>query len=440
MRVLMLPWLAHGHISPYLELAKNLTSRNFTIYLCSTPMNLTSIQKRITQKQSLSIKLVQLHLPSFPDLLPHHHTTNGLPPHLMPALKSAFENSAGEFSSIVKTINPDLVIYDFNQPWVPTIAAKHSIPAVEFLTTSAVMGASALHIFFKPGVEFPFPEIQLRGFHENKFRQVVDVTLGEVNQEQSPLAAMEKSFKIILFNTCRELEGKYIDYLSVLTGKKIVPAGPPVQETVSETEKTEVINWLDKKKDSSTVFVSFGSEYFLSKVEIEEVAHGLELSGVNFIWVVRFPVGEKTRVEEALPKGFLDRIGERGLVVEGWAPQLQILAHSSTGGFVSHCGWNSVLESLKFGVPIVAVPMQLDQPLNARLVEDVGVGVEVEREEDGRLNKYEIAKVIKKIVVEESGEGIRVKAKEFSENIRLRGEEKIDELVEELVQLCKEFD
>jgi len=266
------------------------------------------------------------------------------------------------------------------------------------------------------------------------------VTFSEVNQEQSPLAAMEKSFKIILFNTCRELEGKYIDYLSVLTGKKIVPAGPLVQETVSETEKTEVMNWLDKKKDSSTVFVSFGSEYFLSKEEIEELAHGLELSGVNFIWVVRFPVGEKTRVEEALPKGFLDRVGERGLVVEGWAPQLQILAHSSTGGFVSHCGWNSVLESLKFGVPIVAVPMQLDQPPNARLVEEVGVGVEVEREEDGRLNRYEIAKVIGKVVVEENGKGIRVKAKEFSENIRLRGEEKTDELVEELVQLCKEFD
>ncbi|XP_058204981.1 UDP-glucosyltransferase 29-like [Rhododendron vialii] len=438
MRVLMQPWLAHGHISPYLELAKKLANRNFTIYFCSTPVNLTSIRKRITQDQSLFIKLVELHLPSSPDLPPHHHTTNALPPHLMPALKSAFDNSVPQFSAILKTLNPDLVIYDYNQPWVPTIAAELDIPAVEFLTPGAAMCSLSLHRYNKPGVEFPFPEIQLKVFFQTRFRRAVEETFREGNTIQGPLTAMENSFKIILFNTCRELEGKYVDYLSILTGKKIVPVGPLVQEVVNETEETEVMNWLGKKNDSSTVFVSFGSEFFLSREEIQEVAHGLEISGVNFIWVVRFPVGETTRVEEALPKGFLDRVGERGLIVEGWAPQAQILAHSSTGGFVSHCGWNSVLESLNFGVPIIAMPMQLDQPPNARLVEELGMAMEVEREEDGRLNSHEIAKVIRKVVVEESGEGMRVKAKEFSNNVRLRGEEAIDELVEELVRLCKE--
>ncbi|KAG5557056.1 hypothetical protein RHGRI_007343 [Rhododendron griersonianum] len=347
MRVLMQPWLAHGHISPYLELAKKLANRNFTIYFCSTPVNLTSIRKRITQEQSLSIKLVQLHLPSSPDLPPHHHTTNALPPHLMPALKSAFDNSVPEFSAIVKTLNPDLVIYDYNQPWVPTIAAELHIPAVEFLTPGAAMCSLSLHRYNKPGVEFPFPEIQLKGFFQTRFRRAVEETFREGNRMQGPLTALENSFKIILFNTCRELEGKYVDYLSILTGKKIFPVGPLVQEIVNETEETEVMNWLDKKNDSSTVFVSFGSEFFLSKEEIEEVAHGLEISGL-------------------------------------------------------------------------------------------GVAMEVEREEDGRLSRHEIAKVIRKVVVEESGEGMRVKAKEFCNNVRLRGEEAIDELVEELVQLCKE--
>ncbi|CAL5365387.1 unnamed protein product [Camellia sinensis] len=145
------------------------------------------------------------------------------------------------------------------------------------------------------------------------------------------------------------------------------------------------------KGEYSTLFVSFGSEYFMSKEEIEEIAHGLELSMVNFIWVVRFPNGEKVELEEALPKGFVDRLGERGLVVDGWAPQARILTHSSTGGFVSHCGWNSVLEGLKFGVPIVAMPMQFEQPLTAKLVEEVGVAVEVNRDINGRLNRDEIA-------------------------------------------------
>ncbi|CAL5365397.1 unnamed protein product [Camellia sinensis] len=163
----------------------------------------------------------------------------------------------------------------------------------------------------------------------------------------------------MLYNTCRELEGKYIDYLPVIGEKKVVPVGPLVQGIVDdENEHSEIIQWLDNKGEYSTLFVSFGSEYFVSKEEIEEIAHGLELSMVNFIWVVRFPNGEKVELEEALPKGFVDRLGERGLVVDGWAPQARILTHSSTGGFVSHCGWNSVLEGLKFGVPIVAIPMQ----------------------------------------------------------------------------------
>lgn len=132
--------------------------------------------------------------------------------------------------------------------------------------------------------------------------------------------------------------------------------------------------WLNKKEKRSCILVSFGSEFYLSKGDMEEIAHGLELSHVNFIWVVRFPgsgeQGERKKkknvVEEELPKGFLERVGERGMVVEEWVPQVQILKHRSTGGFLSHCGWSSVLESIKSGVPIIAAPMQLDQPLNAR--------------------------------------------------------------------------
>ncbi|XP_028105123.1 beta-D-glucosyl crocetin beta-1,6-glucosyltransferase-like [Camellia sinensis] len=151
--------------------------------------------------------------------------------------------------------------------------------------------------------------------------------------------------------------------------------------------------------------------------EMEEIAHGLELSKVNFIWVVR--------------------VGERGMVVEGWAPQVKILRHSSIGGFVTHCGWNFVLESIEFGVPIMAMPMHLDQPLNPRLIEEVGVGVEVKRDQTGRLHIEEIARVLKTTVVEQKN-GIRIKrkARELSEKITMKKEEEIDEVVGELVSLC----
>ncbi|KAG5517693.1 hypothetical protein RHGRI_038169 [Rhododendron griersonianum] len=144
-KVLMLPWLAHGHITPFLELAKTLSTKNFEIYLCSTPINLSSIQNRITKTQySLPIKLTPLHLPPSPELPPHHHTTNGLPPRLIPALINAFEMASPSFSHVLQTLSPDLVIYDSMLPWAPIITSENKIPAVEFITTGAAVNARSL--------------------------------------------------------------------------------------------------------------------------------------------------------------------------------------------------------------------------------------------------------------------------------------------------------
>ncbi|KAF3445349.1 hypothetical protein FNV43_RR10525 [Rhamnella rubrinervis] len=435
-RVLMLPWLAHGHISPFLELAKKLTKRNFQIYLCSTPVNLTSIKPKLPQKYSVSIKLVELHLPSLPELPPHYHTTNGLPLNLMPTLKQAFDMSSPNFANILSTVKPDLLIYDFVQPWAPQLASSMNIPAVNFISFGAVMISFMLHAAKYNGVdhEFPFPEIYLSDFMRANFNQFIETSADE--HLDRVLKCMERSNSFILMKTFRELEGKYMNYLSTTFGMKVVPAGPLVQDPDLEDDNVGIINWLDKKERSSTVFVSFGSEYYLSKEDIEEIAHGLELSEVNFIWVLRFPFGEKMELEEALPTGFLGRVREKGMVVENWAPQLKILRHSSIGGFVSHCGWSSVIESLNFGVPIIAMPMQLDQPMNARLVEDIGVALEVKRENNGRIKRGNVAKVIKEVVFEKIGDGIRKKAREMSDLIKEKGEEEIDDMVKELAKLC----
>lgn len=198
-----------------------------------------------------------------------------------------------------------------------------------------------------------------------------------------------------------------------------------------------MIKWLNRKERCSVVFVSFGSEYFLSKEEIREIAHGLELSGVNFIWVIRFPVGEKMKIEEALPNGFVKRNEGKGMVIEGWAPQRAVLKSRSIGGFVSHCGWSSVMESMKFGVPIIAMPMHLDQPINARLVEEVGVGLEVERDKNGTIRRDGLTKAIREVVMEKSGEKVRNKAVEMRDKMRRGDDQEIEEVVQELVQLCR---
>ncbi|KAF8008986.1 hypothetical protein BT93_J0082 [Corymbia citriodora subsp. variegata] len=433
-RVLMLPWLAHGHIGPFLELAKKLSKRSFHIFLCSSPVNLTSI--KIPQEYCSNVELVELHVPSLPGLPPQYHTTRGLPPHLMPKLKMAFDMAGPNLSDIIADHQPDLLIFDYLLPWVPEVARSHGIRAVNFLSVAAVMSSYAFHSIKRPSDEYPFKAIRLQDHWIAKYKdQIEQASDSGMTDAERFVQCIDHSSGLIFLKTFRELEGKYIDYLSDLLGKKVVPVGPLVQDPVQE-DGNHIIEWLDGKERSSTIFVSFGTEYFLGEKEREEIAYGLELSNVDFIWAVKFPVEEHVKLEEALPKGFLERVRDRGLVIEGWAPQARILAHPSIGGFVSHCGWSSIMESMKFGVPIVAMPMHLDQPLNARLIEDVGMGLEVMRNESGELEREKVAKVIRAVVVEEGGKRARNKVREVSIGIRNKGDEEIDEVEDAIVKLC----
>ncbi|XP_027152128.1 beta-D-glucosyl crocetin beta-1,6-glucosyltransferase-like [Coffea eugenioides] len=174
----------------------------------------------------------------------------------------------------------------------------------------------------------------------------------------------------------------------------ILPVGPLLQypaaapEGEEQHQNIDLIQWLAEKEEHSAFFASFGSEYFLTKEEIIEIAFGLELSdNVNFIWALRLPKGEENRVqlEQILPEGFLERVRDRRRAVQGGAPQALISGHSSIGGFISHCGWGSVLEAIEFGVPILAMPMNYEQPLNARLMVENGLAVEIMRDEKGDL-------------------------------------------------------
>lgn len=432
--VLMFPWLAQGHASPFLELAKKLSARNFHIYFCSTPVILNSIKPQLTEPEnSLSVELVELNLPPSPDLPPHYHTTRGLPSHLIPLLIKSFQAAAPIFADILRNLNPDLIIYDGFQPWAAAAASSLNIPAVFFSTSGAAVTSLVLHIAKTPGVSYPFPEIRLQDFWGPKLE---DNTVHAMDEnEKLGLEGVIENFKrscdIILVKTFREIEAKYIDYLSVLSERKVVPTGPLSEVAGDEAGgRPEIFEWLNKNDNRRPVlFVAFGSECFLDKQEIEEIEYGLELSKVDFLWVLRSP-------EKAAPEGFLSRVGERGMVVEGWVPQKKILEHSRIGGFLSHCGWSSVVESMKFGVPIIGMPIHLDQPVNAKLVESIGVGFEVKRDESGRVDREEIAKVIRDVVVERKGEDVRRKAKELSENMIKKGEEEITYVAEELLRLC----
>ncbi|URE22326.1 UDP-glucoronosyl and UDP-glucosyl transferase [Musa troglodytarum] len=192
------------------------------------------------------------------------------------------------------------------------------------------------------------------------------------------------------------------------------------------------MSWLGAKEKSSVVLATFGSEYFMCKEEMREVACGLELSGLSFIWVVRFPK------DGILPTRVVKGEG-RGLVVEGWAPQRKILSHPGVGGFLTHCGWSSVVEAMKYGVPIIALPLQLDQPPNAKLVVELGVGMAV-RKGRGVLGEFEgeeVAKGIRDVVVGEQGERVRRKARQMAGVISRTDDEEIKVLVQKMAVLCE---
>ncbi|XP_049379601.1 beta-D-glucosyl crocetin beta-1,6-glucosyltransferase-like isoform X3 [Solanum stenotomum] len=434
LRVLMFPFLAYGHISPFLNVAKKLADREFLIYLCSTPINLKYASKKIPEKYADSIQLVEFHLPELPELPPHYHTTNDLPPHLHHTLQKALKMSKPNFSKILENLKPDLVIYDILQQWAERVANEHNIPAVKLLTSGATVFSYFTISLNKPGDVFPFPEIYLRKSEQVKMNETLKCAK-EVEPDDGDRQA-DGNRQIMLMSSSRIIEAKYIDYCTDFLNLKVIPVGPPVQDSITDdADDMELIDWLGTKDENSTVFVSFGSEYFLSNEDMEEVAFALELSNVNFVWVARFPKGEERNLEHALPKGFLERIGERGRVLDKFAPQPRILNHPSTGGFISHCGWNSAMESIDFGVPIVAMPIHLDQPMIARLIVELGVAVEIVRDDDGKIHREEIAETLKGVITGETGENLRAKVRDISKNLKSIRDEEMDAAAQELIQL-----
>ncbi|CAO2144631.1 unnamed protein product [Urochloa humidicola] len=201
----------------------------------------------------------------------------------------------------------------------------------------------------------------------------------------------------------------------------VYPIGPLIQADNGKKDDAacRCVEWLDRQPEKSVIFVSFGSGGAVPAEQMRELALGLELSGQRFLWVVRSPSDEgavndnyydaesKKDPFAYLPEGFLERTKDVGLVVPSWAPQIKVLAHKATGGFLTHCGWNSVLESLVYGVPMVAWPLYAEQRQNAvMLSEGIGAAIRVP-ESKGR---EKIAAAVRELM-EGEGKGALVRAK-----------------------------
>ncbi|KAF3446282.1 hypothetical protein FNV43_RR11461 [Rhamnella rubrinervis] len=321
-----------------------------------------------------------------------------------------------------------------------------SVPVYSFVTTSSAFLAFSLYLPTMDRevegeyVDLPEP-VQLPGCSRVRIEDLVDQIRDRkdvdyqwflYNLSRLPLAAG------ILVNTWEDLEPLSLrairdnPFYQEIPTPPVYPIGPLVKNTETGPDVERTLAWLDKQPIDSVIFIALGSAGSLSAQQLTEFAWGLELSGQRFLWVVRLPSdiacnsaaffnagGDVNDPTAYLPEGFLERTKEVGLVVSSWAPQAAVLSHASTGAFVSHCGWNSTLESVALGVPMVGWPLYAEQRMNATmLMEDVGVlrkpwAVGPAAKETTTIGREEIERVMRSVIQGEDGKAIRRKAKEL---------------------------
>lgn len=234
----------------------------------------------------------------------------------------------------------------------------------------------------------------------------------------------------ILINTFQDLEsgsiqalinGELLPSVDGISMPTIYTVGPIISSPESDDgDRSACLEWLDNQPASSVLFVSFGSLGFLSGGQIGELALGLEGSGQRFLWVLRNPPNASgPDLCTLLPPGFEQRTKDRGFMVTSWAPQVAILAHPSTGGIVSQCGWNSVLESVSHGVPMITWPLHAEQRTTAfLLVNDIQIAVGTQKRADGIVTKEEVEKAARELMEGEGGKKKRERVRELKQSAK----------------------
>lgn len=429
-KVMMFPWLAFGHMLPFLELSKKLAAKGVKVSFISTPRNiqrLPSIPPSLTD----NLNLVAIPLPSVDSLPENCEATIDLQLQQVQFLKKAYDMLKVPIENLLQNESPNLIVYDFVPCWIPEIAAKFNISSAFF----SVFSAAALAFFGPPGELrsssqrtkpedlmvapnwFPFPSLVAHRPDQAAimFRNV-NIPDNSGKSSGQRWAASLEGCDFVAIRTCQEIEGAYLHLLQQLYQKPVVQVGllppnfvgSPTDPCLSGSAWSSTFKWLDQQEAKSVVFVAFGSEYKMPIQQIQELAYGLELSELPFLWILRKPEG--VDASDLLPNGFSARTSDRGIVSIGWAPQLELLAHPSIGGCLLHSGWGSIIESLGFGHPLILMPMMADQGLNAKFLVEQGIGFEVQRNEDGSFNRDVVAQSMRLVMVEERGELLRQRA------------------------------
>ncbi|QCE01507.1 UDP-glucosyl transferase 73C [Vigna unguiculata] len=462
--IVMVPIMAQGHIIPFLALARKIqhtAATTFTITIASTPLNIQHLKSALSSTSPNQIRLAEL---------PFNSAQHGLPPNTENTEKLHFPQLVkfchatlsleAPLRSLISRITeeeghpPLCIISDLFLGWVNNVANSVSTRNLTFTTCGAYGTLSYISIwsnlphkkthsdeFWVPG----FP--QNHRFHRTQLHRYLREADGTDDWSRFLIPQISHAMKSggWICNTAEEIEPlglqllrKYLQLPVWAVGPLLPPPALRGSKHRSGKESSVTLEacmeWLDLKDENSVVYVSFGSQNTISASQMMALAEGLEKSERSFVWVIRPPVGfdiDGEFREEWLPKGFEEKMRDtkKGLLVQKWGPQLEILSHKSTGVFVSHCGWNSVLESLSNGVPMIGWPLAAEQMYNVKmLVEEMGVAVELTRTVETTICGDEVKKVID-MVMEKEGKGkeMKEKAKEIASHMRKAVTEKGEE-------------
>ncbi|KAD3337527.1 hypothetical protein E3N88_33047 [Mikania micrantha] len=402
----LFPLMAQGHMIPMVDIARLLAERGSMVTIVASPVNsnrFRSVIKRAAEAK-LKIQILELQLPLAEVGLPEGCENFDLLP--SPALgvnmvlaMNMLEEPA---EKMVRGLcpSPSCIISDAGFPWTNDIAKRLKIPRVVFFgpgcfpllcmhiaTNTSILNEvdSDSKYFVMPGlpdrIEVTKPQAWTWGKGDTKESSALFERMQEANKDAIG----------IVVNSFEELEPKYVEELAKAKDKKVWCIGPVSLSNKSFQDRAErgnkgainghdCLKWLDSRESGSMIYVCLGSLSYASTEQAIELGLGLESSNIPFLWFIRKTSEE---FEAWLSKeGYEERIRGRGLMVRGWAPQILILSHQAIGGFVTHCGWNSTLEGISSGIPMVTWPQFAEQFLNERFIIDVlkigvKIGVEV---------------------------------------------------------------
>nr|QDH43896.1 glycosyltransferase [Crocosmia x crocosmiiflora] len=424
LHILFFPFMAPGHFQPVLYMAERFAAHGVRVSILTTPANVPLVQPSLDRA---NIELHNIPFPSAEVGLPEgcenlmHLPSLGLGLNFYAAILRLQE----PFDKVLRDLLPDCVVTDALFPWSYASTGELNIPRLVFHPTCLFSMCADQSLQRHRASLLQAAETVVIPGLPHRIEMLTSLLsppggVGEHEMFKLMREADAKSYGTVV-NSFFELEP---DYLKCL-GRKAWPLGPvaPIhRDNIANAKAHDSVEWLGRKSPGSTVYICFGSTGSFTRAQMQELALGLESSDHQFVWVL----GKDGN--EWIPQGFEERVSGKGLIVRGWAPQMLILNHPSVGGFVTHCGWNSCLEGVTAGLPLVTWPMNIeDHFYNERMIVDVlriGVSVGVKKlclkPEDRNVIE---AEVVKKAVDELMGSGEaadlrRQRARELGEKAR----------------------